>query len=336
MESGTLKLVEEKRITSEMSRLRQSLRVVESQEGLQKNIDEEKKRADELFAQTRLRDEELNNLKSEYEQIAQELGALNEQQDSKFTVLKSQRDQRTTLSKQIDELYERRRTLRDEFQKSKDAYTEFIKEEKERKKRDFEERKQREQVERRQRKAEAEREMAELPAYSEEISLCNTLISYLNQYLPEDQRRITTGVPLQENSSQFNIRKVEASVPDGAVALTKKGNRDDEEDFFMGAKKKKATKARGQRSAPTATTALKLPLETMESFWKLKITVPLVHGEVGNCIDELEKKRMFFEGDQARKTKENKEKAEAKIQSIMKGLEITDEEKASLSGAEDE
>jgi hypothetical protein len=108
--------------------------------------------------------------------------------------------------------------------------------------------------------------------------------------------------------AKLELRKVESGAPEGAVALKKKGEQE-EEVWGGGVKKGK----KGKKSvaaptgdapppAPTANQALNLPFGTLSALLALGITSPLTASEVPKTIEALEVKKKYFVENQVRFT----------------------------------
>jgi hypothetical protein len=74
--------------------------------------------------------------------------------------------------------------------------------------------------------------------------------------------------------------------------------------------------------------ALKLDLEMIDQFAKLKIDIPVSSAEVPKTLEAIEAKKKFFLENQAAKTLEAQEKARLKIEAINKKLEAGEEEES--------
>lgn len=161
-----------------------------------------------------------------------------------------------------------------------------MQDEQQRKREEIQQRKQAELEEKRLAIAREERELAEIPAFEQEITTCDSVYKYLLQF-SHDQNRVaaanaTAAVANTNNgASAGNIRQADitANVPTG-VMLAKKADKE-EEVFFVGGgcKSKKTTKAPKEKAAnsthpsPTTTTTtttnnatLKFPLAIMEQL----------------------------------------------------------------------
>eukprot|EP00833_Pecoramyces_ruminatium_P015154 jgi/Orpsp1_1/1189186/evm.model.d7180000070097.1 len=300
---------EEKQLLKEISKLKQAKNTLDKVEKsvAEFNVEDKIKALD---AKIKKFDEERKPLEKQYTEVKAKLDALEDKRRAQSADFKSNKEERDKIQKEIDANIQKRRDLIAAFKTQREEYRAFVKADRERKE---EERKKKIQAERDERLAkrfEAELELAEIPAFTEEINSCNTLIGILKNQL--------------ENKSEINAEEaqkaaanLEASVPEGAVLLNSKSERE-EEVFFSGKKKNKKqhNKAKETKNAP-----IKFDLGVMEAFWKLKVDVPSSTEEIKDAIKTLEEKRDYYQKNSAEQTKKNKEEAQRKIEEHRKKLE---------------
>lgn len=152
----------------------------------------------------------------------------------------------------------------------------------------------------------AEREAAEIPAFTDEINMCNNLIKYFS------------GISGTSTGNDKSVtEKAEIAPVDGMVPLKKKDDREEglielTRDFMvMGGKKNKKSK-----QAVAAPKALKLDFELIDQLSKLKLEIPTSVAQLGDVIQKIEGKMNDFKKNQAAQTEINKRKAEEKIAAI--------------------
>ncbi|KAI9143853.1 hypothetical protein BKA69DRAFT_1059377 [Paraphysoderma sedebokerense] len=315
LESGTLKLIEEKKAINEISNLRKSRKIFETFDARQEEIDKDRQAVEEIRKQLDATKPD-GNLNSSWEEIKTELDAIEKDQNSEYSKLKSFYDERNKLQSEIDELFKTRKAKHEDFRKAKEEHYAAVREERIR--RQEEEKQRREQWEegKRQAAAERERELAEVPAFADEIQVCKNLIGFLQQYTTTSTPSSTASVA----TTTSNLRQVDNSIPEGATVLGRKSDRD-EEGYFMGAtKKNKKTKTQSKQA-----TTFKFPLSIMEDFWKIKVDVPVQVSDTEKTIDAIKEKQAWFQENQDRVTAENKARAEAKIQALLAGKQQKDE-----------
>jgi len=301
---------EEKQLLKEISKLKQAKNTLDKVEKsvAEFNVDDKIK---ELDAKIKKYDEQRKPYEKQYTEVKAKLDALEAKRREQSDDFKKNKEQRAKIQEQIEANIQKRRDLVAAFKAQREEYRNFVKADKERKE---EERKKKIQAERDERLAkrfEAELELAEIPAYTEEINSCNTLIGLLNNQLENKSDNAT------EQTQKTNAN-LESSVPEGAILLNSKSQRE-EEVFFSGKgkkNKKQHKKAKDAENAP-----IKFDLGVMEAFWKLKVDVPSSTEEVKQAIKTLEEKRDYFQKHSAEQTKKNKEEAQRKIEEHRKKLE---------------
>jgi uncharacterized coiled-coil DUF342 family protein len=120
-----MKIVEEKRALAEVSQLKKSRKSVESFSSQQNEIDAEKKRIEELRATVQVDSPESKAVSDRYKIVRAELDALNKENDD----LNKNRDAlfegRNSLSKQIDELWAKKKESRANWKAENDRYCAF-------------------------------------------------------------------------------------------------------------------------------------------------------------------------------------------------------------------
>jgi uncharacterized coiled-coil DUF342 family protein len=305
---------EEKQLLKEISKLKQAKNTLDKVEKsvAEFNVDDKIKSLD---AKIKKYDEERKPLEKQYTEVKAKLDALEEERRKQSDDFKSNKEQRNKIQEQIEANIQKRRDLVAAFKAQREEYRNYVKADRERKE---EERKKKIQAEREERlvkRFEAELELAEIPAYTEEINSCNTLIGLLNSQLESKSENATEQV-------QKTNANLESSVPEGAILLNSKSQRE-EEVFFSGKgkkNKKQHKKAKDAENAP-----IKFDLGVMEAFWKLKVDVPSSTEEIKQAIKTLEEKRDYFQKNSAEQTKKNKEEAQRKIEEHRKKLEAGEE-----------
>ncbi|GAA6062547.1 hypothetical protein JCM10212_004108 [Sporobolomyces blumeae] len=329
VESGTMKLVDEKKALSEISSLRKSRKTVEGFATQQNSIDADKKKIDEV--RQLLDDPEQKKLDERFKSIRKELDEVNKKMDEQSKARDALFEERNAISAQLDELFTKKKASAQAFRESNNKYYEKLNAD--RAKRDERRREERRAQEQAKRDEINQRllEEAQAPAFEREIEDCRNLILFFQQRIglaPTSSsstassslfsRPGVAGVP------KLEIRKVEADLPQGAVALKKKGDDEIESSWGgMGGKKKKGgknAKAAGDgaedghaAAAAAGDETLNLPFGTLSALMGLGITAPLTTKEVPQTIENLERKKKYLVDNQDRVTKERVAAVEKKI-----------------------
>ena len=290
IESGSMKIVEERKALNDISTLKRARKSVEQFGEQQKEIDELRAQVADL--RLSLDDPEMAAANKRYEEIKAEM----------------------------DELYQARRDRLTAYHAENDKYFARVRADRER--RQEAQRKEREEADRMRQEAEIQalREDAALPAFAKEIEDCDVLIRYFSGASEED----TKGENLTQSASksQPEVPKPDATVPEGAVVARKKG---DEDDYFAGTgtgKKKGKGKKSGQQAAKAhgsdeAGGAFNVPFGMLSALLSLSIPPPMNQADVPRLVDNIKLKREYFVSTQPHQTQENMRKAEEKIAALQ-------------------
>ncbi|KAG5463709.1 MAG: hypothetical protein BJ554DRAFT_4529 [Olpidium bornovanus] len=336
VESGRLKLIEEKRLVSEINALKKARRTVETFQTLQEAIEADKAAMDELRKQ--LDDPESKALSTEYQELQDKLNELSKAKEGEQAERNALLERRNALNAQLDDAFNRRRALQEEHRVAMKEWYKAVQEDRDKKQANIKKQKEAEANARRAAAAAAEREAAEGPAFGDEIAGCKALVTYLQQYTDKSS----------ESASPSNAAADAApAVPEVAIALKAteqpeayllKSKKKDDEEYFIGSAKTKKSgkKAASPGPADSASAKLKLPLGVIERFWQLTVDVPATVGAVPKTIEALLEKQAWYEKESPRVTAENKAKAEAKIAKLAaESTESTSEEKPDATEKDD-
>ncbi|KAF7301699.1 hypothetical protein MIND_00735400 [Mycena indigotica] len=315
VESGTMKLVEEKRALQEINTQKRNRRTVENFQAEQEAIDRDRAAVDELRKQ--LEDPVARAASERFDAIKAELDVLKKEGDEAYNSRSKLFEERDKIQNDLNTLYNEKREASQRFRDLNDRYWAKVNEDRARRAERLRAQRAAEELQKKQERAARIREEAESPAYQAQIEDCQTLIDYFSgkttgtvslNSAPLTTKADVAGVP------KLDIRQVEAA-PDGVVVRKKKG--EDDEAYFVGGK----GKGKGKKSTPKTTDAeptgqLNVPFATLSALLALSIPPPLAHGEVPRVIEDLKTKKEWFEANQARVTSENIAKAEAEIQAL--------------------
>lgn len=332
VESGNLKLGDEKRALAEISQLRRSRRAVEGFQAEQESIDADRARADELRKQ--LDDPEAEAASQRYAKLKAELDEIQKEGDELAANRNKLFDERNKLSAGLDVLYNRKRESAQRFRDANDKYFTKINEERARRAERARAQRAAEEVAKKKELAEQIREEAEVPAFQAQIEDCQTLVDYFSgktsapTLSTDKEEKAVAGVP------KLEIRKVEAGPGEGMVVRKKKG--DDDDNYFVAKPRKGPKGQKGSKSTPVPAAEthtsdasssqgqLHVPLPTLSALLSLSITPPTSAADVPRVVEDLKAKKAWFLENQARVTTENKQKAEARIKQLIGKSEKAD------------
>ncbi|KDQ21037.1 hypothetical protein BOTBODRAFT_152046 [Botryobasidium botryosum FD-172 SS1] len=323
VESGSLKLVDEKRALTDISTYKRFRRSVETFQADQEAIDADRARADELRKE--LDDPESKAISERFDAIRAELDEIKKAGDEAFANRNKLFDERTELQGQLDTLYGQKRESAQQFREANDRYWQKVNEDRARKAERYRAQRDAAEQEKRQEIADRLLEEAQIPAFQTQIEDCQTLIDYFSgktsgittpsaTLFP---RAGLTGVP------KLELRKVEQELGEGVIVRKKKGEEDDT--YFVSSKGKgKKSKPPSGISTPSSpslgsSSQLNIPLPTLSALMQHAIPPPTSSADVPRTIENLKTKKAWYEANQAHVTAENIAKAEAEIKRLDKG-----------------
>ncbi|KAJ5274684.1 hypothetical protein N7505_003229 [Penicillium chrysogenum] len=308
VDSGTLRLVDERKALTEVSNLRKQRKSFAGLDEAQKGINDIKTQISEL--RKTLDNPEAKALSDKYSEIQKELDAIKAEQDGVFKNLNALRDERTKLRNEQQEKYTAIRTIKDTYFKARRAYKEYEDEA-------WRVRRERQKAEqeafaREKRKKIADKKLEEASqlAYADEILTAQGLIRHFDpaydfSSLGLDEKK--------DQGSNFRAgvgRTVEAAEIKGMKVVRK----DDEEDYFVGSGGKKGKKG-GKKggAANVESTKFNMNVGIIEDFAKVKIDPPMNQSDVPASVEKLAAKITEWKKNQASKTEENIKKAQEEI-----------------------
>lgn len=303
VDSGSLKLVEEKKILTEISNLKKAKKSFPAFAETQKSIDEDKAKIQTLRSQ--LDNYNGKAISDRFNEVQAELEKLRSQQQKDYKSKNVLYENRASAEKSRDEIRTQIRKLKDDFFAQKRAFDE-------QQKIDQAARVEREKAERaaaekekKKHDAEEKLEAAKEPAYASQIHLAESLLEYFDpEYKRESPTNKFNSVSASVNKTS-NSRQVE-SIPAGAQIVKK-----NEEAFFAGSGGKK-NKKKAKESDKVS-----MNLSIIEGLGSLNITVPTSKGEIPNTIQSIKEKIEYYKENQDRVTAEKVERAKAELAKLQ-------------------
>ncbi|KAJ5883184.1 uncharacterized protein N7473_010070 [Penicillium subrubescens] len=309
VDSGTLRLVDERKALSDISTLRKQRKSFAGLEEAQKGINDIKAQIAEL--KKTLDNPEAKALSDKYTEIQKELDAIKAEQDGVYKNLNSLRDERTKLRNDQQQKYAAIREIKDNYFKARRAYKEYedeawrVRRERQKAERDAFEREKRKKV------ADKKLEEASQLAYTDEILTAQGLIRHFDpaydfSALGLDDKK--------DEGSKFRAN-VGRTVDDSGLKGMKVVRKDDVEDYFVGSAGKKGKKGKKGGAAAAGAEAGKFNMNVgiIEDFAKVKIDPPMNQSDVPASVEKLAAKIQEWKKNQAAKTEENIQKAKEEI-----------------------
>ncbi|KAF4459759.1 brefeldin A resistance BFR1 (maintenance of normal ploidy) [Fusarium albosuccineum] len=300
--SGTMKLVDEKKALSDISNLRKIRKNFGQFEDSQKQIDDLRAKIKEI--KDTMDDPEQKAMSEQYSKIQAELDTIKAEQDEAYKSLSTLRDERSKLQAEQQEKYTAIRKLKDDYYGQKKAFQSYEREARER----YRE-KQRAEHERHiqeRKKAEAERRLAEAsdPAYLDEVRRANSLLQFLdpNHKVEKGPLMADTGLGAQ----------AQRSVDEAGLKGTKLIRKEDrEEEYFSAVKKGKKGKKGGAHAASSS--KFNVPPSVVEDCAAMGIDPPMSAADIPAVTEKVRAKLEHWKNDQEAQTKLNIEKAKKEI-----------------------
>ena len=326
MDSGKLRLGDEKRTLQEISNTRRARRTVEGFQAEQAAIDREKEEEEQLRAQ--LDDPEAKAISERYEKLKAEFDDLKRQGDEAFANRNKLYDERNDIQREIDELWSLKKESSQRYKAANDRYWTKAKEDQAKRAEKFRQQRAAEEQQKKLDLVERLREEASHPAYQIEIQDCQTLIDAFSKGTTSEVPVITSAAERKKMGlagiPELEIRKVEA--PTDVIVRKKKG--EEEEAYFVsgkGKKSKKGPKTSGQNSPAlstpsTSSSQFHIPLPTLTALLSLSISPPSSKDEIPRVVEDLKTKKAWFEVNQELATKDRIAKAEVEIKKILKSV----------------
>lgn len=306
VDSGSMRLVDEKKALAEISTLRKQRKNFASLDDSQKVINDLKAQIAEL--RKSLDNPEAKALNDKSDEIQKELDAIKAEQDKAFKNLNSLRDERSRLQAEQQKKYAAIRELKDNYYKQRKAWKEYedemwrIRRERQKAEREAAERERRKKI------ADKKLEEASRPAYTDEILIAQGLIRHFNPSydfaaLGLDDKKTQSGSLRAEVGRTVDDSNIKG------VKIVKKEDR--EEDYFVGTGGKKGKK--GKKGSADGTPAPGTPAEggkinlsfgVIEDFAKIKVDPPMSQADIPVVIEKLAEKITDWKKNQAAKTEE--------------------------------
>lgn len=310
IETGQFKLIEEKQILAEVSKLKKMRRALENLDGSGSDVGTMKLRCEKLRADIAAKDE---SIKGYREQLDALQAKLDEMAGNKKEA-QAAREERSTnienIKKEIDGYYEERRKAYEEYRSAKKAQSEAW-EKKQARRAEYDRRRELEE------KLEdlEEKLLAFNPetANDRKISECNNLKAFFQDFTATQQEKT-----LEVNKVEEGVRQVKLSGEfANAVPISKKEGRDE---FFFAPK----SSNRKSHQAAAAQSLSKLPFHILSALADLSLSIPATSAEIPALFEAIEKKKSSFTAkhdDSVVQKEKQREALEKQIEELKKQLD---------------
>ena len=283
IESGSLKLIEEKKIVAEISKLRKARRELDSFSGQEASIGDLKKAADHYRAAIGEKDRELRTFDEQLKVVNAELTKLSSNRSANQGKIKSLIQERDAVRKQMDTIFEGKNLAYEEFQKAQTAHRIWMQAEQVK----WEETQVKRDIEHAIRDLEFELKKLEIPACSDQIEQCLNIQTYLRTNILKESVPVSSE-SASAASSNAAFRQVEKL--DDTLVLKKEEVVDNYSILSSKSKGKKVVK-----EAAPSTQNVKLPFWIISALNELKVNMVTNLEEAKQAIAALEKVKTSFE-----------------------------------------
>lgn len=245
-------------------------------------LDQAKQKLNDLEKEFSLSRESINDLFEQKKRIAAELSAAKQEKSEIYQTYKA--------AQEAQKLREH-----EQFLKREEARKELALRRREEKLRE---------------QAELELENAEMPAFGEEIALCNAISKFL---LGISGEKPVANIPSADIASPAGrVIDPKDSIPKGATVLVSK--KDSDNDFMvLGNKKNKKNKKSTQIESSKP---IRLDIEMIDQFSRLKVEIPRAVADIKATLEALETRKQEYLKNQDAQTAANKAAAQARIEKL--------------------
>ncbi|CAG8976006.1 hypothetical protein HYALB_00007533 [Hymenoscyphus albidus] len=307
--SGMMKLVDEKKALAEISSLRKLRKQFAGLDETQKSIDNKKAEIKKLRDSTN--DPESKALSEKYNKLQTELDGYKAKEDETYKNIKGLRDERTKYHNEQQEKWAAVKKLKDDYYNANRAVQKW----------EYEARqKQRERKEneyktalKEKKKERAQQMLAEASekAYLDEIRRAQSLLQFFDPTFKQEKAPLLAPSGLQASAQ----RKVDDSGLKGTKIVKK-----DEEDYFAGTGGKKKGKKNKKNvavedAAPVAA-KFSCPPSVMEDCSSMGIEPPMSAADVPGVLEKVKAKLEHWKSDQETQTQKNIEKAKKELEKL--------------------
>lgn len=294
VDSGKLKLVDEKKKLAEVSNLRRIKKIFPEFDAKQKDIDRLKAQISELKGEMSKSGNKEED--DQYTKIKTELDAIFSQERQGRSDFKSVGDEWRAADQELTTLITKLKALGDDYYSKRREHRAYeaqavkVRRERERAERDAE------RQERHRRILQQRVDEASVKAYLDEIRAGTSLLRLLdpesaNLEVPKEQSKFAAQAQRTVNEDGFK----------GARVVKK-----EEEDYFAPTGGKKGRKAKSQRKEGAEGKALGrfFDPQVTEQFGLVGLAPPSTSEEIAGVVEKVKEKIAFWKGDQDRKTEE--------------------------------
>ncbi|KAF2495190.1 hypothetical protein BU16DRAFT_461503 [Lophium mytilinum] len=302
VDTGTMKLVDEKKALSEISSLHKARKNFATFDQMQKAIDE--LRGQHSEQKKLLDDPEQKALSDKYTVLQKELDGLKAEEDDAHKNSRSLKDEMHKAHAEMQEKWVALKEIRDNYHSQKKAFSDYDYQARMARREKHKQEQKEWEANKRKEVAAQKLEEASAPAYQDDIITAEGLIRYFDP----------SAVAAKEESAPSQFTAAAQRTVDAAGLKGTKLVKKDEEEYFMGTGGKKGKKGKKTSAPkPAAEGKFNLSIGVIEQLSKIGVDAPSSQAGVPAVVEKLKEKLDFWKKDQDRKTKENVAKAQKEI-----------------------
>ncbi|XP_033727367.1 centromere-associated protein E-like [Pecten maximus] len=282
LKKQNFKLSEEKKIVSEIDSLKRSKKVLRDFLALKKENDDMRSR------QKCLREERDNSQK-----LVNQLRR--KEEEHKGTVQKK-KFRKDTLKKELDNLYDMKRRLVQDFKQQEKDYVEVKGESRRQKRKEIVKKKEEPCSQMEAFQKSLEEYTLQREPYTDEINLCNTLIYYLQKYiqssddLPQEDPPVSKSLNLSSSNCSAELA---AELEEGIYVLKRKTEDDSEYPGTGRRSGKRRPSKKGKRLSSVTKPVTHTP-QIFSQFASLNLNAPSNHSEIPASLEQLQARKEFY------------------------------------------
>ncbi|KAK6194212.1 tRNA (cytosine-5-)-methyltransferase ncl1 [Pestalotiopsis sp. IQ-011] len=304
--TGLMKLVDEKKALTEISNLKKQRKNFAGFDNSQKSIDDLKAKIKEI--KDSMDDPEQKALSERYNSLQSELDKIKAEQDDVYKNLNTLRDQRTKLQSEQQESWANIKKIKDEHFAAVRANKAHEAEARARARERREAEREKYEKEKKKERAQKLLQEASDPAYLEEIRRANSLLHFFDPstFTAAEKTPLLANKGLGAEAG----RKVDDSGFKGMKVVKK------DEDVFIAPKSKGKKGKKTNASAEPKAGGFNCPPSVMEDCSAIGVSPPMTSEDVPAAIEEIKKKLTHWKEDQASQTQRNVDKAKKEIERL--------------------
>jgi len=325
MAHSSLSLKAEKDYMKEITELKQSKKKVAQFADMSDKVSNMPGLSGDMVAQKKEIQAQIALLMEKKKEINGKLDALNEERKAKQGDPSDLFEKRNQKGEKIKELIAERNQARDDFRKEKEAFREYLAEQRRLKQERYAAEKEEWAKQAKIRQLEAKVAQLDEQPHVQELTLLEQTIKFCKDLLPQSA-----------DQSKEEKKETTYNNKDNETVLLKKEDRDEE--FFFAATKTKKGKKGPKTEAEQSKKPIKHNAETFKLFHSLKLDAPVTVADIPALLTKLEEQKAGYEK-KVEEWSKNKEEMKQKIRDgivSIEDLDAADKEKEAEKEAEKE